>query len=199
MTTAMMPEVVRDAAWERGLSVSSGNGGDRIAYQLMPLVGDVTLRMAAERDVMGIVRLVNGFAVEGVMLFRTPESVQMALHDFVVAVDEHDVVVACGALKEYSPSVAEVASVAVARHVHGRKLGTRIIEAVERLARKRDVEELFALTVAPKFFEYAGYSVVDRALYPEKIRRDCLKCPRRIRCGEWCVRLSLRGEMSVAA
>ena len=186
-----------------GLSVSAGIGGrDHVVYQVMPSepsIGAVTLRPATMRDVMGIVRLVNGFAVEGVMLFRTPESVRLALPDFVVAVDGNDVVVACGALKEYSPSLAEVASVAVDRRAHGRGLGTRIIQAVERLARKRGVEELFALTLTPRFFEGAGYGVVNRSLYPEKIRRDCLRCPRRIRCDETCVSRMLSGGMSAAA
>lgn len=162
-------------------------------------VGEVVFRPAQVDDVMGIVRLVNGFAVDGMMLFRTPESVRFALHDFVVAVDHTNTVVACGALKEYSPSVAEVASVAVARHAHGRRLGTRIVDAVERLARKRGILELFALTMTPKFFESTGYQAVDRALYPEKIRRDCLKCPRRIRCRECCVSHVLRETIAAAA
>jgi amino-acid N-acetyltransferase len=157
------------------------------------------LRPACERDVDQIVSLVNGYAAEAIMLFLTPESVRLRVHDFVVAVDAHDTVLACGALKEYSPSLAEVASVAVARSAHGRGLGTSIVHAVERLARKRGTEELFALTVSPQFFEQAGYVLSDRALFPEKIRRDCLKCPRRIRCNEYCVARVLSEEMAVAA
>lgn len=187
-----------------GLAAVSGhlkNNGRGTAFlsPVSSLAGEVVLRPARADDVMGIVQLVNGFAVDGVMLFRTPESVRLALHDFVVAVDGNDTVVGCGALKEYSPSVAEVASVAVARHAHGRRLGTRIVDAVERLARKRGITELFALTMTPRFFESAGYRAVDRALYPEKIRRDCLRCPRRIQCRECCVSHVLRETMSAAA
>ncbi|HEY7897240.1 MAG TPA: GNAT family N-acetyltransferase, partial [Gemmatimonadaceae bacterium] len=147
----------------------------------------VTVRPARDSDIEGITSLVNGYAAEAIMLYRSPDSVRMTLHDFVVAVDANGTVMACGALKEYSPSLAEVASVAVARDAHGLGLGTAIVGEVERLARKRGVDELFALTLTPKFFESAGYIVADRALYPEKIRRDCLKCPRRIRCNEYCV------------
>ena len=162
-------------------------------------MGRITLRRARERDVDAIVSLINGYAAKAIMLFRTPESVRSTLHDFVVAVDHTDAVVACGALKEYSPSLAEVASVAVAEDAHGRGLGTRIVEEVERLARKRGIDELFALTLSPKFFESAGYVLADRAQYPEKIRRDCLKCPRRIRCNEYCVARAMAEEMAVAA
>ena len=88
---------------------------------------------------------------------------------------------------------------AVAEDARGRGLGTRIVEEVERLARKRGIDELFALTLSPKFFESAGYAVTDRARYPEKIRRDCLRCPRRIRCNEYCVARMISEELAVAA
>lgn len=162
-------------------------------------LGKVTLRSARAGDVSSIVELVNGYAAEAIMLFRTPESVKLTLQDFVVAVDESGKVVACGSLKEYSPSLAEVASVAVARHAHGHGLGREIIEAIELLAQKRGIEELFALTLTVPFFERSGYHVTDRALFPEKIRRDCLKCPRRIRCNEYCVSRVLTAEYAVAA
>lgn len=161
--------------------------------------GAIVLRRARAEDVHGIVSLIHGYAAESIMLFRTPDSVRATLHDFVVAVDAHATVIACGAIKEYSPSLAEVASVAVARAAHGRGLGTLIVQEVERLARKRGIDELFALTLTPGFFERAGYAVTDRALYPEKIRRDCLKCPRRIRCNEYCVTRVVSEEMAVAA
>lgn len=163
------------------------------------ITGLITVRPACDADVAGISTLVNGYADEAIMLYRSPESVRMTLHDFVVAVDPVGTVMACGALKEYSPSLAEVASVAVAREAHGLGLGTAIVAEVERLARKRGVDELFALTLTPRFFESAGYVIGDRALYPEKIRRDCLKCPRRIRCNEYCVVRQIQEEIAVAA
>ncbi len=165
----------------------------------LDITGLITFRSAGPTDVDGIVALVNGYAAEAIMLYRSHDSIRMTLHDFVVAVDPTGAVMACGALKEYSPSLAEVASVAVAREAHGLGLGTSIVAEVERLARKRGIDELFALTLSPKFFENAGYAVGDRALYPEKIRRDCLKCPRRIRCNEYCVVRQMQEEIAVAA
>lgn len=165
-----------------------------------PATGAITLRPAREGDVAGIASLVNGFAAERVMLFRTPESIELTLHDFVVAVDARNRVLACGALKEYSPSLGEVASVAVSRDAHGHGLGRRIVAAVERLARLRGIDELFALTLTPGFFEAVGYGVTDRARYPEKVRRDCLGCARRLACDEVCVQRSLvAGELLLAA
>jgi amino-acid N-acetyltransferase len=59
---------------------------------------------------------------------------------------------------------------------------------LEALARRRGIAELFALTLTPGFFERAGYMVAERALYPEKVRRDCASCSRRFGCAEVCVR-----------
>ena len=152
---------------------------------------EVSIRGARRADAEAIVTLVNGYAAEGIMLPRTVDSVVNTLDDFVVAVNRRGNLLGCGALKEYSPSLAEVSSLAIERAAHGTGLGKRIVRQVEALARKRGIEEIFALTLTPAFFESAGYALADRAAYPEKIRRDCLRCPRRIRCDEVCVSRSL--------
>ena len=154
----------------------------------------VALRMAKAADVAAIVSLVNGYASDKLMLPITAERVALALEDFVVAVDGRGRVRACGALKEYSPSLAEVASLAVARDAHGSGLGTRIVAELETLAGMRGIDELFALTMTAGFFESAGYVITERARYPEKIRRDCSSCPRRFGCTEVCVARVLRGD-----
>jgi len=148
--------------------------------------------MAQPADAGAIVALVNGHAVNGVMLPVTAERVALALENFIVAVDERDRVRACGALKEYSPSLAEIASLAVARDAQGAGLGKRLIRELEVLARVRGIEELFALTMTAGFFESAGYSVTERTRYPEKMRRDCASCVRRFGCAEVCVSRVLR-------
>jgi len=151
----------------------------------------LTVRPARLADVQGIATLVNEFAAEGIMLSRTPDEIALAIDDYVVAVDGRGRVLGSGALREYAPSLAEVAAIAVAREAHGRGLGRVIVEEVERLARRRGIDEVFALTLAPKFFEALGYAPVDRALYPEKIRRDCTGCAKRFGCVEICMRRML--------
>jgi amino-acid N-acetyltransferase len=153
-----------------------------------------SLRMAQPADVESIVELVNGYASDSVMLPISAERVVLALEDFVVAADARGRVRACGALKEYSPSLAEVASLAVARDAHGGGLGKRIVAELEALARMRGIDELFALTMTAGFFESAGYAVTERARYPEKIRSDCTSCARRFGCAEVCVARVLRAD-----
>jgi N-acetylglutamate synthase-like GNAT family acetyltransferase len=159
----------------------------------------ISLRMAQPVDVAPIVSLVNGYASDSVMLPITEDRVVLALEDFIVAVDVRGRVRACGALKEYSPSLAEVASLAVARDAHGGGIGKRVVAELEALARMRGIEELFALTMTAGFFQSIGFVITERARYPEKIRRDCTSCARRFGCAEVCVARVLRAGMDCAA
>lgn len=153
---------------------------------------DVVIRRALHTEADDIARLNNYFADQALMLRRTPEMIALAIDDYVVATDGRGRIVGCGALKEYSPSIAEVAAIAVSPSAQGLGLGRRIVDAVEALARKRSVPEVFALTLEPEFFEALGYQRVDRARYPEKIRRDCIGCARRFACNETCFTKPLR-------
>jgi amino-acid N-acetyltransferase len=155
---------------------------------------DLLVRRARPQDAAAISRLNNSFADDGQMLRRTPEMIALAIDDYVVVQNGAGTLLACGALKEYSPSVAEVAAIAVAKEAHGRGLGRAIVGAVEALARKRGIYDVFALTLQPEFFAAIGYVRVDRARYPEKIRRDCLGCARRFACNEICFAKNLTAE-----
>ena len=158
---------------------------------------DLFVRRARPGDAVAISRLNNTFANEGQMLKRTPEMIALAIDDYVVVQNSAGTLLACGALKEYSPSVAEVAAIAVSREAHGKGLGRAIVGAVEALARKRGIFDVFALTLQPEFFAAIGYERVDRARYPEKIRRDCLGCARRFACNEICFSKNLMAERAV--
>jgi len=152
----------------------------------------VAVRRALPAEADAIARLNNFFADQHLMLPRTAGMISLAIDDYVVAVDSRGTVLGCGALKEYSPSIAEVAAIAVSPDAQGLGLGRQIVEAVENLARKRGIPEVFALTLEPKFFEALGYLRMDRARYPEKIRRDCIGCARRFACNETCFAKPLR-------
>ena len=160
---------------------------------------DLRLRRARAQDAAAISRLNNTFASEGQMLTRTPEMISLAIDDYVVVQNTAGELLACGALKEYSLSVAEVAAIAVSKDAHGKGLGRAIVSAVEDLARKRGIYDVFALTLQPEFFTAIGYLRVDRARYPEKLRRDCLGCARRFACNEICFAKNLTLEGIVRA
>jgi amino-acid N-acetyltransferase len=130
-----------------------------------------TVRRAARADAAQILELVSQYAAQGLMLERTLEQIAFRIDNYVVATDPSGRVVACAALEEYSPSLAEVSSVAVAQSHHGQGLGTQVVLGVERLARARDIEELFALSLTDNFFLSLAYKPTTISRYPEKLAR----------------------------
>jgi len=132
---------------------------------------NTTVRRAARADAGSILELVSQYAAQGLMLPRTLEQIAVRIDNYVVAVDDTGDIVACAALEEYSPSLAEVSSVAVAPSHHGRGLGSQVVLGVERLARARDIEEVFALSLTDNFFLSLSYKPTTISRYPEKLAR----------------------------
>lgn len=128
------------------------------------------VRPANQGDVDAIWELVADYSAEGLMLPRTWDQVAMNIDNYVIA-SLSGRVVACAALEEYSPSLAEVSSVAVARSEHGHGLGTDVVLGVERLARARDIGEIFALSLSDGFFLSMDYVPTSISRFPEKLVR----------------------------
>lgn len=129
------------------------------------------VRRAVRGDAGSILELVSQYAAQGLMLPRTLEQVATRIDNYVVVTGAAGRVVACGALEEYSPSLAEVSSVAVAPAYHGQGLGSQVVLGVERLARARNIEELFALSLTDNFFLSLSYKATTISRYPEKLAR----------------------------
>lgn len=129
------------------------------------------IRPASSKDASAISDLVSSFVADGLMLPRTREQILANIDSYVVAARRGGPVVACAALEEFSPSLAEVACVAVSRTEHGNGLGSLVVLGVEQLARAREIEELFAMSLSDRFFLSLGYEVASISRYPEKLAR----------------------------
>ena len=129
------------------------------------------VRRAVRADAPQILELVARYAAQGLMLPRTLDQIAARIDNYVVAADQSGHVIACAALEEYSPSLAEVSSVAVAPAHHGKGLGSQVVLGIERLARARDIEELFALSLTDNFFLSLSYKPTTVSRYPEKLAR----------------------------
>ena len=129
------------------------------------------VRRAVRADATQILELVAQYAAQGLMLPRTLGQIAARIDSYVVGIDGSGRVVACAALEEYSPSLAEVSSVAVAPSHHGKGLGSQVVLGIERLARARDIEELFALSLTDNFFLSLSYKPTTISRYPEKLAR----------------------------
>jgi len=129
------------------------------------------VRGATASDAADIHLLVSAHVHDGTLLPRSAEEIVAAVEDYVVVTDGHDRVVACAALQEYSPSLAEVSSVVVDPSAQGLGLGSMAVRGVEAKARRREIDELFAVTLADGFFAALGYERCALARYPEKLAR----------------------------
>jgi amino-acid N-acetyltransferase len=159
------------------------------------LVAVTVVRAAHEGDVAGIVRLVDGYARQGLLLARTEASVRVRLADFVVAETDGEIV-GCAALSPLGPGLVEVRTLAVREDQRGRGVGRRMVETLKQRAAARGDAEVLALTREVPFFESLGFAATRRELYLSKLQADCAACPRNTCCDETAVVWHPAGEVS---
>jgi N-acetylglutamate synthase-like GNAT family acetyltransferase len=126
---------------------------------------------ANESDIQELVALNNKYVAAGLTLERTEQFAYAHLADYRVIRDADGGVVACAALDEYSPTIVELVSLAVTQDAQGLGYGKALISAVEKLARKRGYEQLFAVSYSDELFLSAGFEHAELTAYPEKIAR----------------------------
>lgn len=144
---------------------------------------EVTVRSAAIRDIPRILELINAYASQGVMLPRTEFELSENIRDFSVAYSGSELL-GCAALHFYTPTAAEVRSLAVRPEEKRHGIGRMLVEALEEEAVENDLASLFAFTYVPGFFSRLGFNEVERGELPLKAWKDCLRCPKFHSCDE---------------
>jgi amino-acid N-acetyltransferase len=145
------------------------------------------------RDIPPILTLINGYASKGVMLPRTEFELSEAIRDFTVVTAGNDLL-GCGALHFYSPTLAEIRSLAVDEGAKTRGVGRKLVEALVQEAEDYELDAVFAFTYVVEFFEKVGFHVVERGVLPLKAWKDCVRCPKFQACDEIAVMRVLRPE-----
>jgi amino-acid N-acetyltransferase len=151
----------------------------------------LAVRKAVIKDIPALLSLINGYAANGIMLGRTEFEMSENIRDFTVVFDE-GVLVGCGALHFYTPTVAEVRSLAVLPERKQSGIGRVIVQALEDEAVENNLEAIFAFTYAPGFFSKLGFEEVERGVLPLKAWKDCLRCSKFQNCDEIAVLKTLR-------
>jgi len=126
---------------------------------------------ATEQDVKAIVALNNQFAADGLTLPRTEQFVAQHIGDYRIVRGPDGSIWGQVALDEYSPSLCELVSLAVAPEAQGKGLGRHLIAAAVDLANRRAYPQLFAVSLADTLFLGAGFLQSSIDQYPEKIWR----------------------------
>jgi len=141
------------------------------------------IRNARIPDAKAICSLINYYAEHDKMLFRSMAEIYENLQTFLVA-ERDGRLIGCCALEVIWSDLAEVKSLAVAAEERGKGVGLALVTAALDQARQLGVPRVFALTLEPKFFERAGFTVVKKEELPMKVWSDCARCPKQDECDE---------------
>ena len=143
-----------------------------------PLLAEV--RRARTSDVPGIRALVDAYTGDRRLLAKAMVNLYEDVQEFFVAVDGAsgvERVVGCGALHVLWEDLAEVRTLAVAPEVHGRGVGSALLERLVENARALGVRRLFCLTFETAFFARHGFVPVDEAVVDPEVRAELLQSP----------------------
>jgi len=154
-------------------------------------------RQAEVRDVSALLRMINAYAEQRLLLPRSADDLRENIGDFIVA-EERGKLLACGALKLYDREIAEIRSLCVEPGRKSSGLGRAVTGRLLSQAEVRGLKTVFALTAAPEFFIKCGFREAPRQNFPLKIWRDCLLCPKFFHCDEKTMAIDLEARSSRA-
>ena len=143
------------------------------------------VRKATLKDAANIFELVNSLSGDGTLLRRQYAEICENVRDFHVALSEGGIFLGCGALHLYGPHLAEIRSIVVTPEAKGQGAGGGLLKALHAESEMHGVLTTCLFTRIPDFFFHYGYRItMDRTALPDKIYKDCQKCPRLHACDE---------------
>ena len=141
------------------------------------------VRNAKISDARGIHELVNSYAEQDRMLFRSMADIYENLQTFIVTEIESQVV-GCCALEIIWADLAEIKSLAVSENHKKKGIGRNLVIAAVDRAKEIGVLKVFALTLEPNFFLKLDFEIVEKEALPMKVWSDCARCPKQQHCDE---------------
>lgn len=118
------------------------------------------IRPARTCDVPGIVKLVDGYARDRILLGKERVNLYEDVQEFWVAVSGEEVV-GCGALHVMWEDLAEVRTLAVSEQWRGHGIGHAVLEALLEQASRVGVRRVFCLTFEVDFFARHGFRPIE--------------------------------------
>ena len=141
------------------------------------------VRNAKITDAKATYSLINSYAEESKMLFRSMADIYENLQSFLVA-EVNGRVVGCCALQVIWSDLAEIKSLAVDEANTNKGVGKSLVAAAIEKAVLLGVPQVFALTLYPDFFQKLGFELIQTDKLPMKVWSDCAKCPKQQNCDE---------------
>jgi len=153
------------------------------------------LRKAILQDSVGIYSLINAYAKEGLLLPRSLNSIYENIRDFWVY-EEDGQLIGCCALHIVWEDLAEIKSLAVAKNMRGKGIGTRLVQACLMEAKELGVKRVFVLTYSVDFFEKLGFYTIPKENLPHKVWGECINCVKFPSCDEVAMQMEV-GKLSI--
>ena len=141
------------------------------------------VRSAKISDAKAIYSLINFYAEQDKMLFRSMADIYENLQAFTVAELDGNVV-GCCALEIIWSDLAEIKSLAVDEASTDKGIGKMLATAAVERAGRLGMPRVFALTLDPAFFEKMGFKIIEKDSLPMKVWKDCARCPKQQNCDE---------------
>ena len=143
----------------------------------------VKVRGARLTDLDAIEGMVVYWAGLGENLPRERNELVRDIGSFAVA-EHHGEVTGCASLYVYDSGLAEVRSLGVEACWQHQGQGSAIVEHLLKKAGNMAIKKVFVLTRVPEFFMRMGFIPTSKSLLPEKVMKDCDRCPRLHACDE---------------
>ena len=140
-------------------------------------------RKARFSDVEDILKLINDYAEQGLMLARARNTLYENLREFILAVEDEKIV-GIAALHLVWDELAEIRALAVHPSKTKTGVGRKIVEMLTEEAKELGVKTLFALTYQPGFFAKLNFEEVPKESVPQKMWKECINCPKFPNCDE---------------
>lgn len=141
------------------------------------------VRSAKINDAKAIHSLINSYAEESKMLFRSMADIYENLQSFVVA-ELDGRVIGCCALQIVWSDLAEIKSLAVEEANTRKGIGKLLVTTALERAAQLGAPQVVALTLYPEFFQKLGFEVIQMDKLPMKVWSDCAKCSKQQNCDE---------------
>jgi amino-acid N-acetyltransferase len=127
--------------------------------------------------------LIKVYSDQYLLLPRSLQDIKDDQTDYRILLDDNKLI-ACAMLDQFTDTLAEVRTLAVAPEFQGKGLGKLLVQDCEAKAKELGIKKIFALTYEDKFFHKLGYKTVQKESLPEKVLKTCVHCSQYSNCQE---------------
>ena len=141
------------------------------------------VRKAKISDANSINTLINFYAEQDRMLFRSMAEIYENLQSFTVAEFDGEIACCCS-LQIIWSDLAEIKSLAIAEKQKGEGVGRAMVKSAIEQASQLGISRVFALTLEEGFFVKLGFHLINKDELPMKVWSDCARCSKQQKCDE---------------